>query len=663
MDELLAATLEKPVEGKTKTKSAPPPRPWRYIQSVASRGNFKHVRVHTTPSFVLYTCNKSEEACLRCHALREALRILPSTWDIETKQDRQSHPRLLFRDPDSGETKPIRFYANSENPKTMRNAVTARFRSKRIFRPMPHQVDLAMRIPGRFLVDWQQGSGKTLGSAFALRSQPRVLVVAEVTLLAYWLESFTDMGIQPLVPIWDLQFMGYQKADSMAYDHSDLLVGRALVIDECQVFRGYHRSSKFTKGFMNMMAPLEVLLELSGTPLVNSVLDTLYLLKTLAPEEPVTLHLEEVVESKDVPLDGTVLSRLQKGFDDSTILHAFLHALAGKVHHFSPKEFQPKRFLCHYPRLVEPAPVLVPMTWPQCFIYFFENDKMTIDINGLQIQSGTRKTGVLSKLATISAVDFDGDYWSSKTDAIVREAVIMGPGVSQVIYSSLKKRSLQPILRRLQEDYPEFEVALLDGDVATDGSRTKMLKSYLAGDIDILLICKVGAVGLDLKSTSALYLVEPQANRPTEEQIIARAVRYNPHEPDPDVVTALRFLGTFPGPKDKPTPEEKQALRQFVGKMKPVIQDAFGRGSRLKRTQKSQQGGLADEAVLDGVVLWLREQMKERGTTADQDRYAMNQAKYQELLPFIQGLKMISVYQPKEQKPPQKRQKVTAGPK
>lgn len=76
--------------------------------------------------------------------------------------------------------------------------------------------------------------------------------------------------------------------------------------------------------------------------------------------------------------------------------------------------------------------------------------------------------------------------------------------------------------------------ALITGDISFD-ERTKIVDTFNAdnnktGDkIELLLISKTGAEGLDLKNIRHIHLIEPYWNYARLSQIIARAVRYKSH--------------------------------------------------------------------------------------------------------------------------------------
>lgn len=77
----------------------------------------------------------------------------------------------------------------------------------------------------------------------------------------------------------------------------------------------------------------------------------------------------------------------------------------------------------------------------------------------------------------------------------------------------------------------EKEVAIAEYNGETSESqRQKVKKSFNDGDTDVLIISRAGSVGLDLKCTAKVFLLDVYWNIPTMNQIIGRAIRTNSHD-------------------------------------------------------------------------------------------------------------------------------------
>lgn len=96
-----------------------------------------------------------------------------------------------------------------------------------------------------------------------------------------------------------------------------------------------------------------------------------------------------------------------------------------------------------------------------------------------------------------------------------------------VIYSAYKTSGLNIIKTHLEtEEIPFYEI---NGE-KTSNSRKKSVEAFNEDDeFKILLISQAGSLGLDLKGTRHVILLEPSWNKAQEDQVIGRATRLNSH--------------------------------------------------------------------------------------------------------------------------------------
>ena len=98
--------------------------------------------------------------------------------------------------------------------------------------------------------------------------------------------------------------------------------------------------------------------------------------------------------------------------------------------------------------------------------------------------------------------------------------------VKTVIYSafiSFGVRKIQEMFKAAKIPYAEVTGSMKKAD------RDAAVRKYNANQVQILFISKAGGQGLDLKGTRKIYIFESSWNRPNEEQIIGRGVRYKSH--------------------------------------------------------------------------------------------------------------------------------------
>lgn len=146
-----------------------------------------------------------------------------------------------------------------------------------------------------------------------------------------------------------------------------------------------------------------------------------------------------------------------------------------------------------------------------------------------------------------------------------------------LIYSAFKTKGLNLLKKLLKEEnFPYYEIT---GKTPKD-ERTNIVNKYNAENegINILLITKAGGEGLDLKGTRIVEIFESTWNRSNEEQIIARAARYNSHSHLPEnernvtvhhilvVKPDLNDIMEWAGPAFKKIPSADVKLQEIVNR-------------------------------------------------------------------------------------------------
>lgn len=99
-------------------------------------------------------------------------------------------------------------------------------------------------------------------------------------------------------------------------------------------------------------------------------------------------------------------------------------------------------------------------------------------------------------------------------------------GKKTLIYSSFLAFGIEKLQSMLKkENIPFVEVK---GSMSQK-TRGEAVAEYNSNKVNVLFITKAGGEGLDLKGTRNVIIMESSWNRPNEEQIIGRAVRYRSH--------------------------------------------------------------------------------------------------------------------------------------
>ncbi|CAM9213352.1 unnamed protein product [Pylaiella littoralis] len=75
----------------------------------------------------------------------------------------------------------------------------------------------------------------------------------------------------------------------------------------------------------------------------------------------------------------------------------------------------------------------------------------------------------------------------------------------------------------------EIVISEYNGDTS-EHQRHKVKDAFNGGETDVLIVSQAGSVGLDLKCTSKVFMLDVYWNVPTMNQIIGRAIRTNSHD-------------------------------------------------------------------------------------------------------------------------------------
>jgi SNF2 family DNA or RNA helicase len=99
-------------------------------------------------------------------------------------------------------------------------------------------------------------------------------------------------------------------------------------------------------------------------------------------------------------------------------------------------------------------------------------------------------------------------------------------GKKTILYSAFLGKGIEQMKTLLKKEKIKF--VEISGKTPKD-ERTKAVRGYNKGLVNVLILTKAGGEGLDLKGTRNVILFEKSWNRPAEEQVIGRARRYGAH--------------------------------------------------------------------------------------------------------------------------------------
>jgi superfamily II DNA/RNA helicase len=123
-------------------------------------------------------------------------------------------------------------------------------------------------------------------------------------------------------------------------------------------------------------------------------------------------------------------------------------------------------------------------------------------------------------------------------------------GQKTIIYSAFLTNGIKKLQTRLDRENVPY--AVVSGSIK-QADRVQAVHDYNHNKVKVLFITKAGGEGLDLKGTRNVILLEKSWNRPTEEQIIGRAVRYlsHAHLPEKERVVHVYHLVLTKPPVDQ----------------------------------------------------------------------------------------------------------------
>jgi len=140
-------------------------------------------------------------------------------------------------------------------------------------------------------------------------------------------------------------------------------------------------------------------------------------------------------------------------------------------------------------------------------------------------------------------------------------------GNKTLVYSAFVThgvKKLQTILNDLKIKYVE-----VTGGMSME-ARKKAVSRYNSNKVNVMFITKAGGEGLDLKGTRNVILLEKSWNRPNEEQIIGRAVRFRSHSQlpkDEQKVDVYHLIITKPAQSMRDKGDEKESADEMLEKI------------------------------------------------------------------------------------------------
>ncbi len=344
---------------------------------------------------------------------------------------------------------------------------------------------------------YEVGSGKTLIGVMAsqcfLDANPKskVIVIAPKSLIGNFQKEMVAYGVMNSERYVFHTFQSFQKSQNACNACANDMV----IIDEAHELRTVPNMSKKNRSYQALLCTkcARKVLLLTATPFVNSMSD----LKNIVA----MIRGEETVPSK-------------KQFDQ--ILNnpqMFRRYLQDIFIYYSPtKEGYPEARMNH---------VEIPMhgDYLQMYEEIEEKNDAALARQGITGDPFAFYTGMRTALLKLPSSD--------KIKFAEKKALeVYRMNKKIVIYSNFKEAGTNIIATFLLKERVPF--GLIDGTIKAH-ERDRIVRDYNSGKIKVLLITKAAGMGLDLKETRAIIVLDVPWNETNLKQVIGRAARFQSH--------------------------------------------------------------------------------------------------------------------------------------
>jgi len=164
-------------------------------------------------------------------------------------------------------------------------------------------------------------------------------------------------------------------------------------------------------------------------------------------------------------------------------------------------------------------------------------------------------------------------YYSQKLNYVDR---IIGTGKT-IIYTNWLEYGKSPIKDIMEKR--KFRYQVIDGSLSSK-KRGEIVTKYNKDELDVLIITKAAAEGIDLKRTVNMIILDPVWNPAQLKQVMGRAVRYKSHHDLPkekQLVNIYKIVLNFPGFGDKEQNNKWGGTHEYVKNASELVHN-FNKG-------------------------------------------------------------------------------------
>jgi SNF2 family DNA or RNA helicase len=378
---------------------------------------------------------------------------------------------------------------------------------------LDHQVDaLRFMVENRhrgIMLYHSMGSGKTIsalsiGAALrSIREINNIVVICPLNVKKVWEREALRCGMIIVV----MTHNSFHK-----YNFGKL--NTLLIVDEAHNFRtlivekkNKNRQKSFQ--FLRAASMSKRVLLLTGTPIVNNVLDLRNLIMAMTGESYISKQAY-----KDHMLRGRALVKRA-----SSLTHAYIHnrheTLPEVTYH--KHDFNMNTEYQKWYETVEQNVMESLMLTGVKFAFFSQHARA--------FWNGVRR-------ATNGRVGSGGVIESPKLDWLVNHILQWKKnGEKSIVYSAWKTYGMGLIKEYIRingGDDASIRIGVIDGSIRDD-ERASLVREYNADRLDILLFTAAASEGMNLLATRHVVILEPHWNNARTDQAVFRAVRMNSH--------------------------------------------------------------------------------------------------------------------------------------
>ena len=382
------------------------------------------------------------------------------------------------------------------------------------------------------LVDHGLGSGKTRIPVIlvSILKQPAVVVLPASLQDNFWKEVDKTKTDRSLFHVISFQSFLRQNIDC---------TGKILIIDEAHLLR--NDEGKISQKVSIHAQHASKVLLLTGTPLVNRPSDIAPLLNLIVKNKiniPIKTGWFTTTTFTEIPTGDNFDEMFGEDGLNSTGYRLWNVLFPSVLSMYNPPKSD------DYPSSVTEN-VLIPMTSQQMKIYSaWETKSLTPKMVKMLSSKKTQESIDITQLPNFRAyldggrricnvVEMDGKIFAPKFEAMLKH--IQSTSGKAVVFSQYLEKGIDIAAKMFTDNGISF-VTFTGRE--SQSAKHDAVEKYNTDKVRVFLLSAAGGMGLDLKETESVHIMDTAWNEATNQQAIFRAVRFKSHK-DPNAVVHI----------------------------------------------------------------------------------------------------------------------------